>query len=206
MDLVKVFKRQNIAVKVMVVSDFLECMLCAFCVPMVQKGVYSASSVTSRMIAFSTVLGCLATIFWNNLYNEERRNRLFKKTYLVGLLGYSFGMIIVGLFTVLYQNVLFYWWAELGMGITLGRIWSQGNQEMWGNLFSTEERKSYDRMHDTLTSIAMLIGGGLAILFSLELWVAISIWVISYLLDAGSMSFLFCYGINHKLLEPRKNS
>lgn len=201
------WKKYNIAVRVMLVSDFIECVICAFVGPIVQKGVYANQAVTSRMIAIAGVAGCLATIIWNKIFSEERRYKLFKKTYVLGLISYAAGMSASAVIASMSKSVLFYWWLEFGVGLTFGHIWSQGNQEFYGNLFSTEDRKSFDRLHSTLVSAACLIGGSLAIIpASFSLWLALLIWCFSFFMDAGSMSFAFVWLNKRGLLEPRKEN
>ena len=92
-------------------------------------------------------------------------------------------------------------------GVTLGRVWSQGNTELFGNLFLTEERKDYDRLQSSCCATANMLAAGLVCLtskkFALPFSIMLIVWCSSYFMDAFSMGYVFRYGMKNKLLEPR---
>src|SRR5574344_39123 len=200
------FFKQSKPVKIMCLSDFFELLASSFVGPTVTKGIYGSDKVTTWMLAASTVASCLATILWNKIYNEKNRYRVFQKTYLFGLIGYSIGTTLAGILGSK-CSVAVYFWVELGVGVKLGKVWGQGNMELFGNLFSTEERKTYERMHSSLCSIAELSGCTIAMILGFQknipLSIALVIWCTTFFMDASSMSYLFIYCNKRGQLKPR---
>lgn len=201
--MLKELKSQSIVNKVMLSSDFIEYSCCSFCAPIYMKGIYSSDSISSRVIALGSILSYIATIIWNNVWNEKRRYNLFKKTYLVSVISYALCMCCCALIGLIFKDTLLYWSLNLMTGLIFGRLFSQGNQELFGNLFSTEDRKTYERLDSSIVSMSCILGSGIAVIFSLSLWSAIVIWCLTYICDAVSMSFVFIYGIKHDMLLPR---
>src|SRR5574344_1469766 len=199
------FKKQIKPIKLMLISDCFECFVAAFVGPYLTKAIYGDAHVEVWILALCQMICCAASIIWNKVYSEKRRYMLFRKTYLIGLYGYAIGMCLAAFVGM--HSVVGYFWMECGVGVTLGRVWSQGNTELFGNLFSTEERKDYDRLQSSCCATANMLAAGLVCLtskkFALPFSITLIVWCSSYFMDAFSMGYVFRYGMKNKLLEPR---